>query len=170
MKLHKQPWRKKKPSLYIQEVTVYKYFDIHIFCIVTENCHTHAQHTHTCICWRKQSGSHKPVCVQTRSESTVGWTSIILPLSCSISLCLYALVKPRPVWHHLQHKPLNPCSLQCRKGHEEHMEGLWSLLVQGTESQKNSGNFRELDFFQALLVLSLFLLTSWHMKLPFLLL
>lgn len=41
---------------------------------------------------------------------------------------------------------LNPWSLQCRKGHEEHMEGLWSLLVHGTDCQKNSGNFRNEDF------------------------
>lgn len=137
--LYIQAWHMKKPSLYILEVTVSKYCGI---CLL----YSSGKLSHTCIWWRKRSGGHKSV----KQEVKVQWwerASFCLSHAPSISPCLYAPVKPRPVWLHLQHKPLNPWSLQCRKGHEEHMEGLWSLLVHGTDRWKNSGNFRKLDSF-----------------------
>lgn len=133
--IYKQPLNEKKLPLYILEVKVNT-----VICMVTESCHSHT-HTRVHIWWRKLSGSHKPVCVE--QDVKVQWCEQALfclshALSSAISLCP------------------GKTSLPCRKGHEEHMEGLWSLLVHGIGRLKKSGNFRELNFKPLILVLSLF--------------
>lgn len=125
--LNKQPWQENKLSPFCTVA------------VVAENC-VACMHLVSVLIWNPR------VCVSSNKKNW-GWTLLWPSHALSVSARLYALVKLGPFWLHLQHKPLNPQSLQCRKGHKEHMEGFWSLLVHGTDSWKNSGNFRKLDFF-----------------------